>query len=59
LEFCRRPDYNFLPFNSMLLGRFGHGLAPKLPNLSLKFDLPQCGAHKDVEELGAVSVRDS
>jgi hypothetical protein len=44
------PGYNFLPFSSMLLRLFGHGPAPTLPNLSLKFDLPKAGARKDVEK---------
>jgi hypothetical protein len=43
----------------MLLPLFGNGLAPTHPNLSLKFDLPQCGADEDVEKISAVSVRDT
>jgi hypothetical protein len=43
----------------MLWRLFGHGLALTLPNLSLKFDLPQCGACKDVEKIGAISALDS
>lgn len=49
-ESSHRPKHNFLPFNSMLLPLFGHGLAPTPPNLSVKSDLPPCGAGKDVEK---------
>jgi len=59
VELDPRPDYNFVPFNSMLLPYFGHGLAPTPPNLSLKFKPLQCGAAEDVEKIGAVSVGDS